>query len=43
MSQQAHFWLRVIGLSVIVALAFGSRMGLNRTVTPPARIAAVAR
>jgi hypothetical protein len=43
MSQQAHFWLRVIGVSVILALAFGSRMGLNRAVTPQARMAAVAR
>jgi hypothetical protein len=26
MSDQAHFWLRVVGLSVILALEFGPRL-----------------
>jgi uncharacterized membrane protein len=36
MSQRAHFWLRIVGLAVILAAEFGPRLRMAWTVSPTA-------
>jgi hypothetical protein len=40
MSQQAHFWLRVIGLTVIVAAQFAPRLLAGSSGSPAPTVAA---
>lgn len=45
MTQRAHFWLRIVGLAVILAAEFGPRLWTGATVAgsgTQARIAAAA-
>jgi hypothetical protein len=41
MSDQTHFWLRIVGLSVILALEFGPRLW-NPSQAAPANAVSVA-
>jgi hypothetical protein len=41
MSQRTHFWLRIVGLVVILALGFGPHVRTGpAAITAPARLAA---
>ncbi len=40
MSQRAHFWLRVVGLAVILVAEFGPRLWTSGADTSPSRVAA---
>jgi len=40
MSQKLHFWLRILGLAIILALEFGPRIMNIAPVPPRARLAA---
>jgi hypothetical protein len=42
MSQRAHFWLRIVGLAVILAAEFGPRLWTGSAGQPSARVATVA-
>lgn len=43
LSQRAHFWLRIVGLTVILACEFGPKLWANTAEPAPARmVAAVA-
>jgi hypothetical protein len=42
MSQRAHFWLRIVGLTVIVAAQFGPRLWSAAASASPAPVAAAA-
>jgi hypothetical protein len=39
MSQRSHFWLRIVGLAVIVALEFGPRLWAGSSLVPATRVA----
>jgi len=39
MSQRAHFWLRIVGLAVILAAEFGPRLWSGAAGPQPARVA----
>lgn len=42
MSQRAHFWLRIVGLAVILAAEFGPRIwAVGGSTTPAHAVAAV--
>ncbi|HEY8038229.1 MAG TPA: hypothetical protein VIF15_00475 [Polyangiaceae bacterium] len=43
MTQRAHFWLRIVGLSVILLAEFGPRIWSSPDAPQPARVAAAAR
>jgi hypothetical protein len=40
MTQRTHFWLRIVGLSVILAAEFGPRIWNGVVLTAPATVAA---
>jgi hypothetical protein len=40
MSQRAHFWLRIVGFAVILALEFGPRVWTGSSAMSYGRIAA---
>jgi hypothetical protein len=40
MSQRAHFWLRIVGLAVILACEFGPKLWSNAAEAAPAPVAA---
>jgi hypothetical protein len=40
MTQRAHFWLRIVGLAVIVAAEFGPRLWSSGAGPSPAPVAA---
>jgi hypothetical protein len=42
MSQRAHFWLRIVGLAVILAAEFGPRFWTGTAGLTQARVAAAA-
>ncbi len=42
MSQRAHFWLRIVGLAVILAAEFGPRLWTGAAGQPAARVATAA-
>ncbi len=42
MSQRAHFWLRIVGLAVILAAEFGPRLWTGSAGQAPARVATAA-
>jgi hypothetical protein len=42
MTQRAHFWLRIAGLAIILALEFGPRVWFGATPTSPVPVAAAA-
>jgi hypothetical protein len=42
MSQRTHFWLRVVGLAVILAAQFGPRLWTNAAGPTPANAAVAA-
>jgi hypothetical protein len=42
MTQRAHFWLRIVGLSVILAAEFGPRLWSVAATASPAPVAAAA-
>jgi hypothetical protein len=42
MSQRAHFWLRIVGLAVILAAEFGPRLWTGTTTAAPSSANATA-
>jgi len=42
MSQRSHFWLRIIGIGVILALEFGPRLWTGSAMAPATRVVAAA-
>jgi hypothetical protein len=42
MSQRAHFWLRIVGLAVILAAEFGPRLWTASTAPAPSNATATA-
>jgi hypothetical protein len=38
MSQRAHFWLRIFGLAIILALQFGPRIWTSQSLLTPPRV-----
>jgi hypothetical protein len=42
MSQRAHFWLRIVGLSLILAAEFGPRLWSSSAAPPAENVATAA-
>jgi hypothetical protein len=42
MTQRSHFWLRILGLAVIIAAQFGPRLWTAAAANAPAPVAAAA-
>ncbi|HEY3822771.1 MAG TPA: hypothetical protein VGL81_36655 [Polyangiaceae bacterium] len=42
MTHRAHFWLRLVGLTLILAAEFGPRLWAGSTPPAPARVATAA-